>query len=153
MGAGREPVSRGGLEGPGQSLAGVYPFLVPGVEGGRVSSLTLRPRKGMWGSSRISTFRDRKFRSSRGDAACKCVSFVAAYPGCHPHWATSPHLSPPTSILHPWHHPVHAGVLSVTSIKCALGVCMSNFYPFAFSCLHLHPCPHGQPTFEMFFNL
>lgn len=64
MGAGREPVSRGGLEGPGQSLAGVYPFLVPGVEGGRVSSLTLRPRKGMWGSSRISTFRDRKFRLS-----------------------------------------------------------------------------------------
>lgn len=34
----------------------------PAVEVGRVSSL--RPRNGMWGSSRISTFRDRKFRLS-----------------------------------------------------------------------------------------
>lgn len=85
------------------------------------------------------------FRSPRGDAACKCVSFVTAYPGCHPHCVPRPHLSPLISILHPWHHPIHAGVLSVRG-----GGRVSNFYPFAFSCLHPTPTPMDNPHLRGF---
>lgn len=98
------------------------PGRAAGPWGWEVSSLTLLPRNEVWGSSKVSTCSDQKFRLSdhreEGAAPYKCLFSL----GLLALGVTfTPPLSPASSIPHPWHHPLHAGVLSITSIKGELG--------------------------------
>lgn len=94
------------------------PGRAAGPWGWEVSSLTLLPRNEAWGSSRVSTCSDQKLRLSHRHeeeaAPYECLFALGLLTLGVTFTAPLSHAS---SIPHPWHHPVHTGVLSITSIK------------------------------------
>lgn len=119
--AGPEPGPGGGLQAPGWRLAGVYPFFCAL----KLQRRLLVPERGVGLLQGLHSLRPEvqalRWPRGRGCTLQVSVSFLAAYPGVTFAVFPTPHLSPPSSIPHPWHHPLHAGVLSITSTKCALG--------------------------------